>query len=215
MTWKNYFEKKENIFQLILTLVFLAAALISLANFLKYVEKRKGVVLPDPLLSLFEPIDLTSLTFGLIYISLLLAIFVLMRNPDKLVLAIQSYIIMVVFRIVAMFLLPLNPPAEIILLNDPLVEFFGTGELLTKDLFFSGHTATLFLLFLVTDKKFIKIVFLICTIAVAVSVILQHVHYTIDVFAAFFFSYTSFKLAELFQVRFRNKNQSLNNESTA
>jgi membrane-associated phospholipid phosphatase len=86
-----------------------------------------------------------------------------------------------------------------IILNDPFVEFFGTGKTLTKDLFFSGHTATLFILFLVSKKKIIKTVFLISTIAVAISVLLQHVHYTIDVFAAVFFTYACYKLIYKFK----------------
>jgi membrane-associated phospholipid phosphatase len=101
---------------------------------------------------------------------------------------------MVAVRIVAMYLLPLEPPTTMIILNDPLVESFGTGQTLTKDLFFSGHTATLFILFLVSERKNIKALFLISTVAVAISVILQHVHYTIDVFAALFFTYACYKV---------------------
>jgi len=47
-----------------------------------------------------------------------------------------------------MYSAPLDAPERLILLNDPFVQFIGSGEALTKDLFFSGHTATLFLLFL-------------------------------------------------------------------
>ena len=67
---------------------------------------------------------------------------------------------MVVVRMCAMYMLPLDPPVNMIILNDPLVEFFGTGQTLTKDLFFSGHTATLFILFLVSEKKIYKTIFL-------------------------------------------------------
>jgi membrane-associated phospholipid phosphatase len=94
----------------------------------------------------------------------------------------------------AMYVLPLDPPVNMIILNDPLVEFFGTGQTLTKDLFFSGHTATLLILYLVSEKKIYKIIFLVITILVAIAVLLQHVHYTIDVFAALFFSYACYKL---------------------
>ena len=55
---------------------------------------------------------------------------------------------MVIFRTSAINLVPLEPPDTILLLNDPFVQLFGKGEILTKDLFFSGHTGTLFLLFL-------------------------------------------------------------------
>jgi membrane-associated phospholipid phosphatase len=109
---------------------------------------------------------------------------------------------MIILRMIAMHLVSLNPPEKMIPLNDPLVEFFGTGQLLTKDLFFSGHTATLFLLFLLADLKSLKIFFLISTITLAISVLLQHVHYSIDVLAAPFFAYGSFKLIEKLRQKF-------------
>lgn len=194
MNWKEFLKDKNNRVELIITLLLLAAVLISLTNFLNYVEARQGVVLSDPILNLFSPIDLTWLIFALIYISIVAAIATLLKNPKQLLFAIQLYTLMVAIRIAAMYLLPLDPPSTMIILNDPLVEFFGTGQTLTKDLFFSGHTATLFILFLVSEKKIIKFVFLISTIAVALSVILQHVHYTIDVFAAVFFTYACYNL---------------------
>jgi membrane-associated phospholipid phosphatase len=194
MSWKDFLKKKHNKFELVTTLFLLVVVLISLANFLNYVETRQGVVIPDPILSLFQPIDLTWLTFTLIYLSILVAIATLSKYPKRLLFAIQLYILMVSVRIVAMYLFPLEPPASMIILNDPLVKIFGTGQTLTKDLFFSGHTATLFILFLVSEKKIISTIFLISTIAVAISVILQHVHYSIDVFAAVFITYACFKL---------------------
>ncbi len=194
MNWKEFLKDKNNRIELIITLLLLAAVLISLTNFLNYVEVRQGVVLSDPIINLFSPIDLTWLIFALIYISIVAAIAALLKNPKQLLFAIQLYTLMVAIRIAAMYLLPLDPPSTMIILNDPLVEFFGTGQTLTKDLFFSGHTATLFILFLVSEKKMFKSVFLISTIAVAISVILQHVHYTIDVFAAVFFTYACYNL---------------------
>jgi len=202
MNWKEFLKEKRNRVELVFSLFLLAIVITSLANFLNYVEARRGVLLPDPLLNLFKPIDLTWLIFALIYISLVVAIATLFKNPKRLMFAIQLYTLMVAVRIAAMYLLPLEPPATMIILNDPLVEFFGTGQTLTKDLFFSGHTATLFILFLVSEKKFIKTVFLISTIAVAIAVLLQHVHYSIDVFAAVFFTYACYKLIEKFKSHF-------------
>ncbi len=50
----------------------------------------------DPVLALFTPHDVTWLTFLLIYAGLLGAIAILMRDPRRLLLAIHTYIIMVV-----------------------------------------------------------------------------------------------------------------------
>lgn len=194
MNWKEFLKSNNNRIEVIVTLILLVAVLTSLANFLNFVEVRQGVVLSDPILNLYNPIDLTWLIFALIYLSLFVAILTLIKNPERFVFAIQVYSLMVAVRILAMYLLPLQPPEKMIVLNDPLVEFFGTGQTLTKDLFFSGHTATLFILFLVSEKKAYKIVFLISTIAVAIAVLLQHVHYTIDVFAALFFAYACYNI---------------------
>lgn len=202
MHWKEFLKDKKNRAEVLITLILLSIVLTSLTNFLNFVEARLGAVLPDPILNLFNPIDLTWLTFALIYGSIVVAIVTLSKNPKQLMFAIQLYTVMVAVRIAAMYLLPLEPPITMIALNDPFVEFFGTGQTLTKDLFFSGHTATLFILFLVSEKKMIKTVFLISTIVVAISVILQHVHYSIDVFAAVFFAYACYKLLLKFKIRY-------------
>lgn len=195
-SWQNFLADKRNKNELIISLILLAGVLAALAWFINYVEYRQGVVFADPVLNLFDPIDLTWFTFSLIYFALIIAIVSLINYPDRLLFALQLYSLMAFVRIIAMFLLPLNPPEQMIILKDPFVEFFGSGNTLTKDLFFSGHTATLFILYLVSENKIIKIIFLISTILVAVFVLLQHVHYTIDVFAAIFFTYACYSLLE-------------------
>ena len=119
MNWKEFLKEKRNKIELVVTLVFLAVVLASLANFLDFAEARQGVVLPDPILNLFNPIDLTWLIFALIYISLVVAIITLIKNPKQLMFAIQVYSLMVAVRIVAMYLLPLEPPTSIIRSNCP------------------------------------------------------------------------------------------------
>ncbi|BDQ02991.1 phosphatase PAP2-related protein [Ignavibacterium sp.] len=197
MTWKEFLSVRRNKNEMLITLIALAVVLFVLTKFLVYVESRNGVSFYDPILALFEPIDLTWLTFTLIYGSLIAALIYLIPKPEKLFFTIQLYTLMVVVRMIAMWLLPLNPPEKMIILVDPFVEFFGTGKTLTKDLFFSGHTATLFILFLSTDEKVLKRIFLLSTIGVAISVLLQHVHYSIDVFAALIFTYASYSILKL------------------
>ena len=199
MNWKSFFNIKRNRNEFILTIILLAILMISFSQFLQFIEKRNGAVLPDPLLNIFSPIDLTWLTFSLIYLSLILFLFSVAKEPDKLLIAMQAYGLMVIFRTIAMYLVPLEPPETMLLLNDPFVQLFGKGEILTKDLFFSGHTATLFLLFLLTEKKTLKFIFLISTFIVGVSVLLQHVHYSIDVFIAPFVAYSSYRIIKIYR----------------
>ena len=94
----------------------------------------------------------------------------------------------------AMYLTPLEPPIGTLNLQDPLVFIAGTGSVITKDLFFSGHTSMLFLLFLTAQNKILKYIFLILLFVVPILLLLQKAHYSIDILAALFFTYASFKI---------------------
>lgn len=196
MNWKKFLSDKKKQKEIIISIPFIAAILITFPQFLQFVEVRQGVVFTDPILVLFNPIDLTWFTFGLIYLSIVITIFSFAKKPAMILFTLQCYGLMVFFRLIVMYLLPLEAPATLIPLNDPFVQLLGTGEILTKDLFFSGHTATLFLLFLITEKRVIKIIFLSSTILVGIAVMLQHVHYVVDVAVAPFFAYTSYKIID-------------------
>lgn len=199
MSWKIFFQIKKNRNEFIVTNILLIVILISFSRFLQFIEIREGVILPDPLLSSFNAINLTWLTFSLIYLSIIIFIFSIRNKPEDILTALQAYALMVIFRTIAMYLTPLNAPVTLILLDDPFVQFFGKGEILTKDLFFSGHTGTLFLLFLLSGRSKLKYVFLFSTIAVGIAVLLQHVHYSIDVFIAPFVAYGSFRIIKILQ----------------
>lgn len=201
MDWKTFFKNSKSRTEFILTIIIFVPLLISFSQFLLFVEERKGVVLNDPILSLYNPIDLTWLIFGLIYISIILFFFNNIKDPKMVIIALQVYGLMVVFRIIAMYLTPFEAPETLLLLNDPFVQLFGEGDILTKDLFFSGHTGTLFLLFLLAKNKFLKVIFLSATILVGFAVLLQHVHYTIDVFVAPFIAFASYTIIMKFHVQ--------------
>lgn len=197
MNWSEFVKNKKLIIEFVFSVIVLVFTLTFMSHFLDFIEHRQGVVLHDPILETFQPVNLTWLIFALIYVSLLITVALIIKYPQKLLFAIQVYALLLLFRMTAMYLLPLNPPVRMIMLNDPFIQFFGSGSILTKDLFFSGHTASLFFFFLITDRKPLKYLLLALTIVVAVALLLQHVHYSIDVFAAPFFTYTAYRLIKL------------------
>lgn len=75
------------------------------------------------------------------------------------------------------------------------------GPAITKaffggDLFFSGHTGTPFLFALIFwREKALRNMFLLWSVFFAAIVLLGHLHYSIDVAAAFFISYTIYEMA--------------------
>ncbi len=192
--WKIFFRKENSVRLFVWTLLVLVVCVFSLSRFLIFAESRDGAVLKDPLFDMFSAVELNVPVFILIYGSLLTCIvYLAVNHPSRLIIALQSYSLLVLVRMLMMYVTPLNPPAATIDLQDPLVFIFGTGSKITKDLFFSGHTSTLFLLFLVTANRKLKYVFLVNTFLVGLSVILQKAHYSIDVFVAPFIAYGVFK----------------------
>lgn len=79
-------------------------------------------------------------------------------------------------------------------------QVFANGAMaayLTKDLFFSGHTATTFLLMLYVWRwKPLRVPAVVAHVAVVVSVFLSHLHYAIDVVGAYAIAFAIFALRE-------------------
>jgi len=68
----------------------------------------------------------------------------------------------------------------------------GSGD----DLFFSGHTGFPYLMALIFwNNKFLRWLFLAASIFFGSAVLLGHLHYSIDVFSAFFITYGVFNIA--------------------
>ncbi len=65
-----------------------------------------------------------------------------------------------------------------------------------NDLFFSGHTGLPFLMALMFwEYGYLRIGFLIASVVFGAAVLLAHVHYSIDVFSAFFITYAIYHMA--------------------
>ena len=167
-------------------------ALIFYSRFAMWVEGRPGVVLDDPLLALLPSINLTWPIFLLLYSSILIGLAMLVRSPEALLITFTAYTLLLVVRIVAMYVAPFASPDGMIVLADP-VAGIGPGGALVNDLFFSGHTATVFLLYLTARRTSMRRFFLFSAVALGVMLLLQHVHNTVDVLAAPFFAYGCYR----------------------
>jgi hypothetical protein len=195
--WKAGVEDRTFRLEVALTVPGLVLTLAMMSNFLERVESRPGMDLADPLLAMFSPINATVPTFLILYVSLVIAVFFVLQDPRHLLIGTQAYIVLALLRCLAIYLTPLDHPANMILLKDPIIEFFGGGRPFTKDLFFSGHTSLMFLLYLTARKKWLATIFLAGTVIVGVCLIAQHVHYTMDVLCAPFMAYASLRIVKL------------------
>jgi len=194
--WKNAWQdsgyKKKLFGGLIPTIIIL----ILFPVFFKYIEQRDGIVMNDLLLNALPVMNVSIPTFALIWFTAGLTIFRCYQHPQLAIKFIWGFFFLCVARIITISVVPLNPPANLIPLMDPLSNKFYGGIYITKDLFFSGHTSTQFLMFLCLTKKTDKTIAFISSILVGILVLVQHVHYTMDVVAAFPLTYIVYRLAK-------------------
>ncbi len=171
--------------------------LLLLRFFFQYIEGRSGYALNDFVLDAIYTRDVSIPVFAFIWSMVLLFVIRSISDPQLFLVYLYGFLFLTLFRIITLSFVPLNAPEHLIPLTDPLSNYFyGTKNYITKDLFFSGHTATVCLFFFCFQRKMDKIMALLCTIAVGFLVLIQHVHYTIDVVAAPLFSYFCFVLAK-------------------
>jgi hypothetical protein len=105
-----------------------------------------------------------------------------------------SYGLLLVFRTITLTILPLKEPETIIYLEDPLLNTFIYQGTIDSDLFFSGHTALVCLIFFLTHKW--KWLFAGLGITLGVLLVVQRVHYSIDILAALPFAFLTVKIVE-------------------
>ena len=174
-----------------ISLVFLLIAIILNYAAGEYVEDIGTVAVPDIILDHIPIINLTLLfTWGIAIVIILIFAYPLLYKVKELHIAISQFSLLVLIRSFFITLTHLKAPAGAIIINSRLLGFLD----FQNALFFSGHTSIPFLGFLLFRKEKIGIFFLIATIIMALTVLFMHVHYSIDVFAALFITYGSYKI---------------------
>ena len=156
----------------------------TLPPFFNLIQKRNGPVLNDWVLAAIPPHNVSVAIFAVIWGMGFYSLYRAMEKPTIYITYLWTFIFITILRVLAISLIPLNPPAGLIVLTDPLTAVFYGRSTITKDLFFSGHTSILFLLILCLEKKSDKILATIATFVVGCLLLVQHVHYTIDIIAA-------------------------------
>ncbi|PTQ97978.1 PAP2 superfamily protein [Mucilaginibacter yixingensis] len=184
-------------FQMITGSVLLAVVLCILPSFFANIELRKGVQVNDWVLAQIPAHNMSVVIFAIIWGMGGLAFYRAARRPSMYVTYVWAYALTLIVRMFTISIVKLDPPAGLIQLTDPLTGIFYGHATITKDLFFSGHTTTLLLIYLTLEKKGDRILGLIAVFTVACLLLVQHVHYTMDILMAPFFVYPIYRLVKL------------------
>lgn len=197
LTWDKAIKDNTFKIKLIVISVIFTAILVAFPFFFPYIEQRDGKLLKDLVVDNLTPRDVSAPIFICIWGITALVIARCVKQPQLFLTALYGFTILTLTRMVTISLVALNPPHGLIPLIDPISNFFyGKSHFATKDLFFSGHTSSQFLYFLCLQKKTDKFLALLSTILVGCLVLVQHVHYTIDVVAAIPLTYLVYLAAK-------------------
>jgi membrane-associated phospholipid phosphatase len=199
ITWKEAFSTRSFTLKFVIGWILLITILSVYPYFFAYIQERQGVQIDDWLLAAIPPVDFSGLVFGVIAVTTLIGLFRTLQHPYLFLVLLWGYIFLNISRVITILLVPLEPPVGLMPMTDPLAfPFYGQGGSINKDLFYSGHTGTIFLLYLVLQKKWEKQIALVFTILIGVLLLVQHIHYTIDVLCAPLFVYLLYIWAKRF-----------------
>ena len=202
-TWQQAWSSISFRVQLIVTLLTITGLAMSWPYFFDFLEARSGPQLNDVFLNLLPAADVSWVVFFFLYGGIFIAIYGLIKYPRQLLLALETYALVTLLRMLTITLFPLNPPADYIPLREPFAQLFVSDHrIISKDLFFSGHMATICSLFFPIHIKRVRFIVLICIVGVAFTVLVQRVHYTIDVLFSPFITFACYYFFRRFFSKF-------------
>jgi membrane-associated phospholipid phosphatase len=176
------------------TLIVSIPVVASLPTFFGFIAQRPGVLPPEPLLHHLPAVDLSVPLFALLYATIVYGLLRLVRRPVVLLRGLQACVILLLLRMLSMWSWTLEPPQDLVDLTDPVTQiFYPDATPFRKDLFFSGHTATLVLLALAMPTLWDRVLVAIAAALVGFAVLVQHVHWTVDVLAAPVFAWLAWR----------------------
>ncbi len=193
--YKKNLKNRKYLKSLIVAVIFLLASIVVTFYAIIYATDRASNAVTDIVLSNIPVFDLDGLfVYGPIVFWAIIGFYMVFIEPKKIPFTLKSIALFLIIRSVAMTLTHIGPyPAHAQINLTGLIGVFTTGS----DLFFSSHAGLPFLMALVFWKdKLIRNFSIFSSIFFGIVVLLAHLHYTIDVFAAFFITYTIFKISE-------------------
>lgn len=202
--WAEAWDSKSFRWSFIMALVVFLIFPWKADDYFQWIQGRKGTVLGDWVLEQIPAFDVSKLIFTIIYMSVIYLLITLIGRPKTFLWFAWAFNIETTFRFASIYLVALEPPLGLVDLHDPLAEIFIYGEnmAITKDLFFSGHTATMVFVAYFLPTKLGRLIAIGLTGMIMVLLAIQHVHYSIDIIAAPFVTWISIQISQKVLRRF-------------
>lgn len=188
--WSVALQEKYFALRFAANAIVCASLYMMMVHFLAWNRLTPGAILNDPIQRFFVPRDFSTIIFSITYSCAILFILYIIARPRDFYYVARAFLVVFLLRGVFIVLIPLIPPTDTIILHDPFLDFLvGENKDILNDLFYSGHMADLCIFFLCCRSLWLKSFTVLSAIAVAIMLVWQHVHYTVDVIGAPFFAY--------------------------
>lgn len=183
---KTLWSDKFFITSAIIGVLFFSGSLFINYGAIRFSAVEAGNATTDILLDNLPVVNIDIIFSEGTLLFIIFIVFLLILNPKTIPFTLKSVALFVMIRSFFVIMTHLGPAPGHITTDFNQLKYVSSGY----DLFFSGHTGLPFLMALLFwDNKYLRWLFLSSSIIAAAAVILGHLHYTIDVFSAFFISY--------------------------
>jgi hypothetical protein len=201
MKYFNYngFFTKERRRSLWVGLFIFALAIVFQFYASAYVNRVSSNSVSDFFLNILPVVNLNWFIIEGAFVAILFSIILILAKPQYLLFTLKAVGIFIATRAVFIAATHIGIyPGQV----NPDVGFFDniyTGLGLEAGFFFSGHTGLPLLMSVIFwDEKFWRYAYMILGVLFGVAVLFAHVHYSIDVLAAPYMTYGTFKIAQYF-----------------
>ena len=192
--YKEFFSDKSLYMSVLFGIALFAVSIFISSAATSYATEKAGSSVQDIILSNIPVVNVDFIVNEGVGIFITFIFIVVLWEPKRISVVLKSAAVFVLVRSVAVTLTHIGQFPERTYLDQTSI--FASLNL-GADLFFSGHAGLPFLMALIFwENKFIRNVSLAASIIFAVSVLLGHLHYSIDVFGAYFITYTIFHISQ-------------------
>lgn len=195
--WKLLLSYRAFRVSLVVGLLVLIGSYV-LTNFVSiYNDSISYTSVGDLILDNIPTYDLEFLfIWGIYAIVASIIFYVVVLRPEIAPFVMKTFGILFIVRCGFIVLIHVGPPEGFFYQANFLQSIDPIRSLVFKnDLFFSGHTSIPFMAFLLIQKGMFRWFMLAGSFLMGATVLLMHVHYSIDVFAAFFITHGIYSLS--------------------
>lgn len=162
-----------------------------------YSQRPTSNYVGDLILDTIPVVDLSFIIIEVALIAIVLGTLFVLSKPRYVLFTLKAVALFIIIRAIFISLTHVGIHPENIAPGLGFFDAIYTYLNFQTGLFFSGHTGLPFLMALIFwQKRRARFLFLALSFVGGVAVLLAHVHYSIDVFAAPFMAYGIFKIAK-------------------